>query len=111
MNQAVELCVTDPYSTHCPDLYSERGQRYALVYQWDNALADFNHALELDPNYLDAYYYRGVLYASVPEGIEARRLALADFQRYLELAPDGQHADDAERYLSDIQAQLDALGS
>ena len=92
-----------------PALYVERGQRIILLYEWDRALADYNHALELDPNYADAYYYRGILYASVPEGIDARRSALADFQRYLDLAPDGQHAADAARYLADIQAQFDAL--
>jgi tetratricopeptide (TPR) repeat protein len=94
-----------------PALYVERGQRILLTYEWDRALADYNHALELEPNYADACYYRGILYASVPEGIDARRLALADFQRYLELAPDGQHSADAERYASEIRAQLDALGS
>ncbi len=94
-----------------PALYVERGQRIMLTYEWDRALADYNHALEVDPNYADAYYFRGILYASVPEGIEARRLALADFQRYLELVPNAQHATDAERYLSELQAQLDALGS
>ncbi|MEP7294418.1 MAG: tetratricopeptide repeat protein, partial [Chloroflexota bacterium] len=67
-----------------PLLYVERGQRILLLYEWDRALADFNHALELDSAYADAYYYRGVLYASVPEGVEARQLALEDFERYLE---------------------------
>lgn len=92
-----------------PALYVERGQRNILTYEWDRALADYNHALELDSTYVDAYYYRGVLYASIPEGIDARQLALDDFQRYLDLAPDGQHADDAERHLTEIQAQLASL--
>lgn len=92
-----------------PALYVERGQRIILLYEWDRALADYNRALELDPLYADAYYFRGILYASVPEGIDARQLALADFQRYLDLAPDGQHTDDAARYRAEIQAQLDAL--
>ncbi|MEP7293099.1 MAG: hypothetical protein ABI835_15055, partial [Chloroflexota bacterium] len=92
-------------------LYVERGQRILLLYEWDRALADFNHALELDSTYADAYYFRGILYASVPEGIDARHLALEDFERYLELAPDGQHAADAAENIADLQAQLDALAS
>lgn len=92
-----------------PALYVERGQRILLLYEWDRVLADYNHALELDSNYADAYYFRGILYASVPEGIDARRDALADFQHYVELAPDGLHAAYAERYAVEIQAQLDVL--
>jgi regulator of sirC expression with transglutaminase-like and TPR domain len=82
-----------------------------LLYEWDRALADYNRALEIDPDYADAYYYRGVLYASVPEGIEARQSALDDFARYLELAPKSDHAEDATRYIEEIQAQLDALNA
>lgn len=92
-------------------LYVERGQRILLLYEWDRALADYNRALELDPDYADAYYYRGVLYASVPEGYEARQAALNNFRRYLDLLPEGDHADDATRYIAEIQAQLDALSS
>jgi tetratricopeptide (TPR) repeat protein len=104
MDAAVKL---DPDN---PALYVERGQRVILTYDWDRALADYNRALDLDSRYADAYYYRGILYASVPEGVDARRLALADFQRYLELAADGTHAADAARYAVELQAQLDALG-
>ncbi len=92
-----------------PALYVERGQRIILLYEWDRALADYNRALELDPLYADAYYYRGILYASVPEGIDARRNALADFERYLDFAPNGPRAADAARYRAEIQAQLSAL--
>lgn len=94
-----------------PTLYVERGQRIILTYEWDRALADYNHALELDPTYADAYYYRGILYASVPEGIDARRSAIADFQRSLDLAPEGAHADDAAHYVAEIGTQLDSLAT
>lgn len=92
-------------------LYVERGQRILLLYEWDRALADYDRALELAPNYPVVYYYRGVLYASVPEGFEARQAALDDFARYLEILPEGEHAEDAARYIAEIQAQLDALSS
>ena len=105
MDAAIAL---DPDS---PALFVERGQRIILIYEWDRALADYDRALELAPNYADAYYYRGILYASVPEGIDARRAALADFQRSLDLAPAGQHAVDAARYRVDIGAQLDSLAT
>ncbi|MBC8171042.1 MAG: hypothetical protein H7X77_05205, partial [Anaerolineae bacterium] len=54
----------------------------------------------------DAYFYRGILYYTV---VVDRDKALPDFERYLELAPDGIHAAEAAQYQADIQAQLDAL--
>src|SRR5690606_17450737 len=94
MDAAIELDPDNPY------LHLERGQRLLLLDEWDRALADYNHALELDPDYADAYYYRGILYASAPEGIGAPEAAIADFQHYLELAPNGRYAEDAQSYLT-----------
>ena len=106
MDAAIELDPGNPY------LYVERGQRILLLYEWDRALADYNHAIELDPNYADAFYYRGILYASVPEGVDARAEAVADFQHYLDLAaPLGAHTEDAQRYIAEIQVQLEAVGN
>lgn len=98
------------YAPHNADLYILRGQMYLALYEWDNALADFNTALEQNPRYAEAYYQRGLLYYSILQtGVETRPDALADFQRYLELAPDGDFADEAARYAASIQAELEAL--
>ncbi len=91
-------------------LYSQRGQMYRAIYEWDNALADFNTALKLTPDYVEAYYQRGLLYYSILQtGTETRPEALADFQRYLKLAPEGPFAEQAARYAESIQTELDAL--
>ncbi len=93
-------------------LYLERGQTYLLLYQWDNVLADYNKAIELDPTYADAYFYRGVLFYSILQTGQAMyNDALADFNHYLELAPNGEHATDATRYATDIQTQINALNN
>jgi tetratricopeptide (TPR) repeat protein len=90
--------------------YFLRGQMYRAIYEWDHALADFNTAIERSPDYAEAYYQRGLLYYSILQtGIETRPDALADFQRYLELAPDGTDAEAAARYVENIQAELAAL--
>ena len=71
-----------------------------------NYLLPRKKAVEADPNYADAYFYRGVLfYTQGP-----REQALADFERYLELAPDGEHAEEAAKYIENIKVELEALG-
>lgn len=93
-----------------PELHIMRGQMYLALYEWDAALADYNAALELAPDYADAYYYRGVLYASILQtGLDTRDNALADFHRYLELAPAGDHAAAAVQYVTDLENAQDAL--
>jgi tetratricopeptide (TPR) repeat protein len=88
-----------------PLWYVERGRLLTQIYEWDRALADYNRALELDAAYADAYYWRGLLYASAPSG-DARPLALADFGRYLALMPGGEYAERAAAYARLLQAAL-----
>jgi tetratricopeptide (TPR) repeat protein len=93
-----------------PALYSLRGQIYLNLYEWDKSLDDFNRAIELAPEYADAYFQRGVLYYSILQtGQELREEALADFRHYLELAPDGEHAEQAREYAAKIEAELATL--
>jgi len=90
--------------------YALRGQMYLAIYEWDNAGADFDQAIELSPNDATAYFHRGVLYYSILQtGLTTRDDALADFQRYLELAPEGEFAAQAAEYVENIQRELDAL--
>lgn len=91
-------------------LFLARGRLHLRLYEWDQALADFDAALALNPNLAEAYYQRALLYASAPEGREARVQALADYERYLALAPDGEHAAAASRAIDVLRAQLEALG-
>jgi tetratricopeptide (TPR) repeat protein len=106
LNTAIEL---DPYD---PELYVLRGQIYLYLYEWDSSLAEYNRVIERYHNYADAYFYRGVLYYSILQtGVELRAEALADFRHYLELAPDGDHAADAARYIEQIETELEALNS
>lgn len=87
-----------------------RGQMYLNLYEWDKSLEDFNTAIELAPDYAEAYFQRGVLYYSILQtGQELREEALADFRHYLELAPDGPYAEQAADYAQTIEAELAAL--
>ncbi len=91
-------------------IYIQRGQMYRAIYEWDQSLTDFNSAIKISPDYAESYYQRGLLYYSILQtGTETRDEALADFQHYLELAPDGPFAVDAARYADSIQAEMEAL--
>jgi len=103
IDEALRLQPNDPL------LYLERGQRIMLIYEWDRALADYDRAIALAPDLPEAYYYRALLYASVPEGLEARRAAAADLERYLTLAPEGEFAQAAARRHAELMALLEAL--
>ena len=90
-------------------LYTLRGQMVLLLYEWNRVLDDYNTALELAPDYAEAYFYRGILYYSAMPGGLNREDALADFQHYLSLEPDGPHAADAARHAQSIRLELEAL--
>lgn len=87
-------------------LYVQRGQIRLLLYEWDRVLADYDQAIMIAPEDPVAYYYRGVLYYTT---LVDRERALPDFERYLSLAPDGEHAVQAATYLADIKTELEAL--
>lgn len=94
----------------CANSYTLRGQYYLNQYEWDLALADFDTAIEFDADYAPAYFQRGVLYYSILQtGVSTRDEALADFERYLALAPEGEYAEQAAAYIAQIEAAIEAL--
>lgn len=58
-------------------LYSDRGAAHLLLQNFDDALRDFNRAIELKPDYADAYSNRGLVHYAQAEYIEA----IADYDR------------------------------
>ncbi|MEL6272296.1 MAG: tetratricopeptide repeat protein [Chloroflexota bacterium] len=107
LTQAIDISET--YALPQPfiaDLYTQRGDHIFLIYEWDRVLADYDRAIELDSTAANAYFARGVLYYT--QG--PRPLALEDFLRFIELAPDDARHPEAEGYIESIQAELDALG-
>jgi tetratricopeptide (TPR) repeat protein len=107
MDTAIELAEANEVSDeYLAELYTLRGEIIFLIYEWDRVLENFNIALELNSEYAPAYFQRGVLYYTMTE----RESALTDFQHYLEIAPDGEHAAAAQRYVDSIQLELESLG-
>jgi regulator of sirC expression with transglutaminase-like and TPR domain len=67
----------------------------------EQALADLNQAIALDPDFAVAYANRGNAYATLGE-VEK---AVADFERYLELAPNSAIADQVRAQLASLRGE------
>jgi len=64
--------------------YYKRGVAYNNKNAFDDALADYNKAIELNPKYAAAYLNRGVLYAAKRNQLD---LALSDFSEAIKSDP------------------------
>jgi len=65
----------------------------------DQALSDFEHAIQLDPEEGDAFYGRGLIYLSKGD----KQAAIADFKKALDFCDRSSVCDDAGQ-------ELDKLG-
>ena len=68
--------------------YVQRGIAYGKKGEYDQAIADFAKALELEPNNVSAYLNRGIAYIEKNDHDQA----IADFTKDLELEPNNMFA-------------------
>ncbi len=77
----------------------------------DEANQAFDKALTVNPNYADAYYWKGVnmLAKATLKGdkMEAPPGTAENFNKYLELQPNGPHAEAAKQMLASIGAKVE----
>jgi tetratricopeptide (TPR) repeat protein len=64
--------------------YLRRGEVSAGAHEYDRAIADYNMAIQLKPDYAEAYNDRGFAYYLKGNG----ERAIADYTRAIELRPD-----------------------
>lgn len=83
------------------DMLLNQGIRFYNEGKLDQAKENFDRVLRQDASLADAYYYRGLV--NLAQGDNAA--ALADFQKNLELAPDGQYAADVQQFVEYLQSQ------
>jgi len=76
--------IVPPDSAVGAEFYLKRGEDFAGVHQYDRAIADYTTAIQLKPDYAEAYNDRGFAYYLKGE---AER-AIADYTRAIELRPD-----------------------
>jgi tetratricopeptide (TPR) repeat protein len=74
--------VTGKYD-HCQLGYYNRGLAHFQRKLWDNAIADYSRAIEIDPKYTDAYYSRGLIYDNFSQWNQA----IADYSKAIEIDP------------------------
>src|SRR4030042_5342299 len=63
--------------------YNNRGLAYSHKGQYDQAISDFNKALEINPRYAEAYNNRGLAYDERGQLDQA----ISDFNKALEINP------------------------
>jgi WD40 repeat protein len=83
-NPATQHKITEPHintNKTNPKVYYEQGIKYAENQKWNEAIAEFSQAIRLNPNYLEAYQYRGFVFSKL--GYENR--ANADLEKATKL--------------------------
>ncbi len=66
------------------DLYNQRGIEYACMGEFDLAMQDYNQAIQLRPNFAQAFLSRGLTY----EEMDQLDRAIQDFEQVIRLTPD-----------------------
>jgi tetratricopeptide (TPR) repeat protein len=82
-----------------PDVFFNMGVQFLNAGQVPLAIEYFSKAIRVDPNYVDGYYRRALGYLGQGKNAEAR----ADFQKVIELQPDGEMAAMAKKALDQLQ--------
>jgi regulator of sirC expression with transglutaminase-like and TPR domain len=68
------------------------------------ALQDHTKAIELNPNLAEGYYNRGTAYRRLGDPEHA----IHDYERYLQLAPDGPQQKEVRSLIKQLESELPA---
>jgi tetratricopeptide (TPR) repeat protein len=94
------LAKLPPESIKDPGVYTNLGIIMLNKKKAEDAWTYFDQAVKIAPTDADVYYYRGLAaYQMKNKKAEAK----ADFQKYLELAPQGENAADVKEYLKTLK--------
>jgi regulator of sirC expression with transglutaminase-like and TPR domain len=81
--------------------YKNRAKLFAAQGELDQALADFNQSIELEPDFAQNYYDRALVYRDM----ENPRAAIVDLELFLTLNEDDEWRERAEEKLEEFQGR------
>jgi tetratricopeptide (TPR) repeat protein len=100
MDKAKELLAgLDDSKITSPDVFFNMGVSFLNDSDVPEAIEYFSKTIKLDPTYVDAYYRRALGYLGQGKNAEAK----ADFQKVIELQPEGQMAEMSKKALSELK--------
>ncbi len=85
------------------NFYFNRGTAYIAKGQYDQAISDFNKALEINPSYAEAYNNRGAVYSRKGQNDEA----ISDYSKAIEIDPEGVKAYNNRAWEYTLKLQYD----
>ena len=74
----------------------QKGLSHAFAQEWQDAITDLTAAVEADPTYAHAWYYRALSW----DKVHRTDRMLQDLERFVQLAPDAPEADRARSILA-----------
>jgi len=98
------LAEVEDASVTDPNVFYNIGVTFLNSSRPDEAIIYFTKAVSLAPDYVDGYYQRALTYFGAQKYAECR----ADFEKVLELSPEGPQADTAKQVLGQLPAQAEA---
>lgn len=81
------------------EAYSERGNAYGNLKQYQEAIADFTKAIEINPKFWEAYYLLGFIYHYYQWSSENIQKCIELYTKSIELRPDFARAYKARAYI------------
>lgn len=92
-------------------LYSERGQAYHAIHNYDLAIQDFLKVIELTPDKVHGYYYLGETYTALGENKEAIEYftKAIEFKDYKYTLSAYKRLSDVYFYMHDYSKSLEVL--
>ena len=97
---------------NAPVYYFNEGAIFTNTGKVDEAITAFDKVIQLDPNRAEAYYWKGVnMMGKATTGKDGKFVAAPGtaecFQKYLELKPDGQLAQNAKDMLASLGSAVE----